>query len=233
MLPSMRLTKQVRGSSVISSGIQLIPYTVVIAISSILAGEISTRTHIIRPLIWVGFGITSLGFGLLYAYFTPDVTIATQSGLLALTSFGVGLSITTPILVIQAAMPPEDMAAATSAWLLVRSFSATIGEYPWIFMPDGVGVAVFTAVLNDGLRSRFEAIEGYGKLFEVPTDTAGYHAIHDLPEGPIRQAVLTAFANSFRVSLVFNRAHAQTCWIIGCCLLAFSLIVCGPACFGS
>ena len=100
-------------------------------------------------------------------------------------------------------------------------------------MPDGVGVAVFTAVLNDGLRSRFEAIEGYGKLFEVHTDTAGYHAIHDLPAGPIRQAVLTAFANSFRVSLVFHRAHAQTCWIIGCCLLAFSLIVCGPACFGS
>jgi hypothetical protein len=29
--------------------------------------------------------------------------------------------------VIQAAMPPEDMAAATSAWILVRSFSATIG----------------------------------------------------------------------------------------------------------
>jgi len=127
MLPRLRLTKQVRGSSVVSSGVQLIPYTVVIAISSIFAGEISTRTHIIRPLIWVGFGITSLGFGLMYAFFTPDVTIATQSGLLALTSFGVGLSITTPMLVIQAAMPPEDMAAATSAWILVRSFSATIG----------------------------------------------------------------------------------------------------------
>jgi hypothetical protein len=93
-------------------------------------------------------------------------------------------------------------------------------------VPDGVGVAVFTAVLNDGLRSRFEAIEGYGTLFEVPTNTAGYHAIHDLPGGPIRQSVLTAFANSFRVSLVTDRAHAQTCWIIGCALLAFSLIVC-------
>lgn len=100
----------------------------VIAISSILAGEITTRTHIIRPVIWIGFGITSLGFGLFYACFTADVSIATQSGLLALCSFGVGFAISTPMLVIQAAMPPEDMAAATSAWILVRSFAATIGE---------------------------------------------------------------------------------------------------------
>jgi hypothetical protein len=92
-------------------------------------------------------------------------------------------------------------------------------------VPDDIGVAVFTAVLNDGLRSRFEAIEGYETVFEVPTNTAGYHALHNLPEGPTRQAVLTAFANSFRVSLISNCAHVQTCWIIGCALLAFSLIV--------
>ena len=66
---------------------------------------------------------------------------------------------------------------------------------------------MFTAILNDGLRSRFESIEGYETLFEVPTNTAGYHAIHDLPAGPIRQAVLTAFANSFRVSHASDRAH--------------------------
>jgi hypothetical protein len=119
---------QVRGSTVIESGIQLIPYSVVIAFSSILAGELTNRTHIIRPVIWVGFGMTSLGFGLFYAFFTKDVTVATQTGLLSLASFGTGLSITTPMLVIQAAMPLEDMAAATSAWVLVRSFGATIGE---------------------------------------------------------------------------------------------------------
>ncbi len=93
------------------------------------AGEITSRKHIVRPVIWVGFSITSLSFGLWYAFFTADVTIATQSGLLALCSFGIGLVITTPMLVIQAAMPPEDMAAATSAWVLVRSFGATIGEF--------------------------------------------------------------------------------------------------------
>lgn len=92
------------------------------------AGEITTRTHVIRPVIWFGFGITSLAFGLWYAFFNANVTIATQSGLLSLCSFGVGFAISTPMLVIQAAMPLEDMAAATSAWVLVRSFGATIGE---------------------------------------------------------------------------------------------------------
>lgn len=163
----------------------------------------TNRTHIIRPVIWVGFGITSLGFGLFYAFFTKDVTVATQTGLLSLASFGTGLSITTPILVIQAAMPLEDMAAATSAWVLVRSFGATIGERATVLIRLISGIAIFTAVLNDGLRARFEAIPGYGTLFEVPTNTEGYHAIHDLPEGEIRSSVLTAFADSFRVSYVF------------------------------
>lgn len=83
-----------------------------------------------RPIIWVGFAIESFAFGLWYAFFTPTVSIATQTVLLALCSFGIGLVITTPMLVIQAAMPMEDMAAATSAWVLVRSFGATIGKNP-------------------------------------------------------------------------------------------------------
>lgn len=63
-----------------------------------------------------------------------------------------------------------------------------------------IGVAVFTAILNDGLRSRFGRIEGYGTLFNVPTDTAGYRALQALPEGNLKSTVLNAFADSFRVS---------------------------------
>lgn len=86
-------------------------------------------------------------------------------------------------------------------------------------------MAIFTAILNDGMRVRFESIEGYGTVFQVPTDSEGYRALHGLPEGTLRTQVLDAFSDSFRVSTKQIDAYLQTCWIIGCALLAFPLVV--------
>jgi hypothetical protein len=80
------------------------------------------------------------------------------------------------------------MAAATSAWSLTRSLGGSIG------------LAIFTALLNTELRSRFEVIPGYGTEFTVPQSTQGYKALHDLPEGSTKDAVLGAFADSLGVS---------------------------------
>jgi hypothetical protein len=79
------------------------------------------------------------------------------------------------------------MAAATSAWSLTRSLGGSIG------------LAIFTALLNTELRSRFEVIPGYGTDFTVPQSTQGYKALHDLPEGSTKDAVLGAFADSLGV----------------------------------
>lgn len=70
------------------------------------------------------------------------------------------------------------------------------------------GLAVFTAVLNTGLRSRFAQIEGYGTTFNVPTSTSGYDQLHDLPDGPTKDAVLAAFADSVRVRQQPNSSRA-------------------------
>jgi hypothetical protein len=85
-------------------------------------------------------------------------------------------------------MPLKEMAAATSAWSLTRSLGGSIG------------LAIFTAVLNTELRSRFESIPGYGTEFEVPQSTEGYAELHDLPDGETKNAVLGAFADSLGVS---------------------------------
>ncbi|WVR07306.1 hypothetical protein IAU60_004347 [Kwoniella sp. DSM 27419] len=194
----------VGGASALRSGLDLIPFSVTLAVFGMIAGEMTTRLHIVRPIIWTGFAIAALGYGLWYAFLTSDVSFATQEGLQVLPAAGVGMAISTPMLVIQASMPGKDMAAATAAWVLMRSIGAC------------VGVAVFTAVFNTGLRSRFSTIEGYGTVFTAPTSTEGYRALHDLPED-LKSRVLTAFANSMRV-----------CWIIGCALscAALALTLC-------
>ena len=62
------------------------------------------------------------------------------------------------------------------------------------------GLAVFTAILNSDMRSRFEQIPGYGTEFQVPTSAAGYRDLAALPEGETKTAVLSAFSDALRVS---------------------------------
>jgi hypothetical protein len=69
---------------------------------------------------------------------------------------------------------------------------------------DQSGLAVFTAILNTGIRTRFEGIPGYGTDFVLPQSVEGYAQLHNLPEGPVKEAVLTAFADSLRVSLTLS-----------------------------
>ncbi|WVQ99153.1 hypothetical protein IAU59_006285 [Kwoniella sp. CBS 9459] len=190
----------VQGASSLRSGIDLIPFSIALSVFGVMAGEITTRLHIVRPVIWTGFVVTALGFGLWYAFMTSTVSYATQEGLQVIPAAGIGMAISTPMLVIQASMPSKDMAASTAAWVLMRSLAASIG------------VAIFTAIFNTGLRSRFSKIEGYGTLFVAPTSVEGYKMIHELPEGDIKVQVLKAFADSMRV-----------CWIIGCALICCAL----------
>lgn len=114
-----------------------------------------------------------------------------QQLLTALMAAGIGLAISPTMLVIQASVPHEDMAAATSGWVMVRSIGPSIG------------LALFNALLDTQVRDRFSRIEGYGKKFRAPHGKADYAELHRLAE-PLKRVVLAAFSASFRVGLVFN-----------------------------
>lgn len=92
-----------------------------------VAGQINSRLRIIRPVVWTGYALAAIGFGLFYKYYTADVSYATQEGLLVIASTGIGLSLQSPMLILQAAMPLKEMAATTSAFSLTRSMGGSIG----------------------------------------------------------------------------------------------------------
>jgi hypothetical protein len=146
-----------------------------------------------------------LAFGLMYAYFTSTLPLSRQYGLLVLAGIGCGLCLQSPLLIIQATMPMKEMAAVTAAWTLTRSLGGS------------VGVSVYTAILNTNLRHRFAQIPGDGTEFSVPTSAAGYQAIHNMPESPLKRQILDAFADSFKPT-----------WIVAACLFAACLIVTIP-----
>lgn len=195
------------GSDALQAGIQLLPFAIFVSWSTVVAGQIQSRLRIVRPTTWVGYAIAILGFGLLYAYFNYDIAKSMQYGLLIIPAVGVGLSLQSPMLILQAAMPFKDMAAVTSAWVLTRSIGGS------------VGVSIFTAILNSDMRSEFAAVQRkWGEDgVAVPTSAGGYAAIHQMPDGPIKRDVLAAFANSFK-----------PCWIVAVALLAVCLVITIP-----
>ena len=91
------------------------------------AGQINSRLRIIRPVVWCGYALAALSFGLFYGLFRYPFGLALQEGLLVLAGLGVGLSLITPMLILQAAMPLKEMAAATSAWSLTRAVGGSMG----------------------------------------------------------------------------------------------------------
>lgn len=80
-----------------------------------------------RPLVWLGLAIAALGNGLSYAFFRPQTSYTVLAVLQIVTAAGIGICFSACMLVVQAAMPPEDMAASTTGWMLVRGLAATTG----------------------------------------------------------------------------------------------------------
>ncbi|WWC73552.1 uncharacterized protein I206_107524 [Kwoniella pini CBS 10737] len=199
------LLQGLRGDSPIDSGVHLLPFACCVAWMTVVAGQLNSRLRIVRPVVWAGYALAALAWGLFYGLFKSTVKLGTLEGVLVIGGIGTGLSLQVPMLIIQAAMPLKEMAAATSAWSLTRN------------MGGSIGLAVYTAILNTNLRSKFATIEGYGTSFIVPESAAGYKALHELPEGQMKDQVLEAFADSFRV-----------CWIVGCAFFAAALFITIP-----
>lgn len=208
-IPSNLLLPQffqgVRGADALQSGIQLLPYAIFVSLSTVVAGQIVSQFRIVRPVPWVGYAIAMVGFGAMIPTFTYTLPLSEQYGLLIIPAFGIGLSLQTPLVILQAAMPLSDMAAVTAAWTLTRSLGGS------------VGVSIFTAILNTEIRTKFSRIPGYGVDFVAPTSSKDYEALHAMPEGPLRDSILGAFADSFTL-----------CWIVSIALFGGALAITLP-----
>ena len=91
-------------------------------------GQVTTRWKTARPVVWIGLALTSIGYGVFYVVLTPSYSQGAQEAIQVLPGIGQGLAIQSPMMVIQAAMPQKDMAASMSAWILLRSIAAAVGE---------------------------------------------------------------------------------------------------------
>ncbi|KAK4252241.1 major facilitator superfamily domain-containing protein [Corynascus novoguineensis] len=128
----------IRGVSAIQSGVNMIPYFVVNAGFSLVAGAFVSKTGYVTPPAVIGSAIGTIGLGLM-TLLRVDMTTAQWVGYQVLTSAGFGISIQQGFMAVQTVLEEKDMAIATAAVVASQSLGGAV------FLP--VGNSIFHSQL--------------------------------------------------------------------------------------
>ncbi len=118
--------QNVQGASATSSGLQLLPLMGGMLVTSLLGGQLVTRTGRYRGLLLAGSVIMTAGLGLLA---TMGVTTGqfTTSVYMVVLGVGMGLLMQTTMLVVQNSVAQRDVGVASGAATLFRTIGGSIG----------------------------------------------------------------------------------------------------------
>ncbi|KAJ7638418.1 iron permease [Roridomyces roridus] len=172
------------GASPIRSAVDLLPAALLIAPMGLAAGVTVAVTKKYRPVNWVGWAITIIGFGL-FSTVVEDSSKGKWVGYQLVVAVGVGMIFTGPVFPILAPLPNNHAASALALFSFIRTFFQT-----W-------GITISGTILQNMLKKNLPAdfVAQFPPNFEI-----AYAAIPaiKLLEEPVRTAVRAAFARSMR-----------------------------------
>ena len=103
----------VRGASPVRSGVLLMPMVVVQALVGVAVGGIIFRYGWIRPILWTGMALSTVGFGL-FVTLGPTTSLPNLVAIEIVAAMGIGAVFQAPLIAYQAAVDAADMAIATA-----------------------------------------------------------------------------------------------------------------------
>jgi hypothetical protein len=175
----------VRGLSPTASGLQLLPVMGGVLISSIVSGQVITRTGRYKAFPIAGTGVAAIG---MYLLSSLDEHTGTGVAAVHMLILGLGLGMVMQVLVLatQNAVSYEQLGVATSGATLFRSIGGSLG----------------TAVLGAIFTSRLTAELGARVPSGAATSGANPSQIDQLP-APLHEAYVASFTAALdRVFLV-------------------------------
>lgn len=206
----------VQGVSPTLSGVHMLPMVAGLLLSSTASGQIVSRTGRWKVFPVVGTGVTTLGLLLLHGLDEHSSTGA-MSACFFVFGLGLGLVMQVLVLIVQNAVPYEDLGVATSGATFFRSIGASFGVaiFGTIFagrlgdkLTDAFrGVRLPAGVSVDGLESdprgiaelpsalRPQALHAYASsitdvfLYAAPVALVGFVLAWFLKEDPLRGSV--------------------------------------------
>ncbi|KAJ4008863.1 hypothetical protein NW766_009045 [Fusarium irregulare] len=137
------LYHEIRGSSPISAGVAILPFTGTVAPAAVVVGLLIAKTGTYRPFIWAGWVLVPLGMGLMMLL---DQDTKTFRWVLIYLTGGLGLGIlySAQAFAAQAAASNSDLPFAASLYAFCRSLG------------QGIGVAVGGVTFQNEFRKQIE-----------------------------------------------------------------------------
>ncbi|MCM1973378.1 MULTISPECIES: MFS transporter [Streptomyces] len=167
------------------SGVHMLPMVVGMLLASTVSGQIVSRTGRWKVFPVAGTGVTALGLLLLH-----QLDVSSSTGVMSTFFFvfglGLGLVMQVLVLIVQNAVPYEDLGVATSGATFFRSIGASFGV--------AVFGTVFAGRLDDKLADAFRGVELPPGVSAdaLESDPRG---IAELP-GSLQPAAVEAYATS-------------------------------------
>jgi EmrB/QacA subfamily drug resistance transporter len=183
----------VKGATPTGSGLQLLPLMGGLLITSILSGQLITRTGRYKPFPIAGTAVMTLGLYLL-STMSPTSSRLAISLFMFILGLGLGMVMQVLILAVQNAVDYADLGVATSGATLFRSIGGSLGT------------AVLGAIFANRLSSELKSVFPAGAAGHANTGaTVNPAEIAKLPSS-LRDGYLHAFTNA--LSTVFLVASA-------------------------
>ena len=116
----------VKGSSPTESGLDLLPLMAGLLLTSIVGGQIVSRTGRYRAFPIVGTAIMTVGLFLL-SRLSPETSTLEASAFMFVTGFGIGLVMQVLVVAVQNAVDYQELGVATSGNTLFRNIGSSVG----------------------------------------------------------------------------------------------------------
>ncbi|KAJ7347852.1 iron permease [Mycena albidolilacea] len=173
------------GASPIRSAVNSLPGSLITTPFALSAGVLITIMGKYRPINWIGWVISIVGFGLV-STFREDSSVGKWVGYQLVGGIGLGLLFSAPIFPLLAPLPPTRAGSALALFSFVRAFSQT-----W-------GITISSTILQNSLKKNLPPtfVAQFPPGFEIAY--AAIPVIRQL-EPPLRNEVRAAFADSMAV----------------------------------
>ena len=211
----------VLGKSATNSGLLLLPLMIGIVISSIVSGQLTSRTGKTRTIGLLAFAIASVALYLL-SLLTADTTSSTISWDMVLLGLGIGPSLPLMPLIAQNLFSPVDIGVVTG----VTTFFRTVG--------GAIGTAVLGTIFNNQLKISLGNLPTFNlplalvKAFQDPNVIASKGAT-DAVLGHLPPVALTAMQPTIDAYLSLTKSSIASSIAIvftaGMALAATSLVL--------
>ncbi|MDT4934865.1 MAG: hypothetical protein QOK11_2757 [Pseudonocardiales bacterium] len=116
----------VKGASPTKAGLLILPMVAGIMASSLLAGQVTSRTGRYRKFPIVGSALLVVGL-VLMTQVSADTALWQTDLYMLIFGAGLGMNMQTMVLAMQNAVPPKDMGVATAATTFFRQVGGTLG----------------------------------------------------------------------------------------------------------